>query len=164
VPCGPGAARRARNSCLPDGSDGAFKTMMAKVLSQKLHRTVHAVVGCTVRCTRCGGSAICEHGRRRGQGSRTSDITRLSRSDCRDGWIRRDLGSRHRKGFALKRLCTDSVTFEPFSKFWCDGKGNFTLKSGLQHIVGMFIHTQTFSPTRINSTSVVHSVVAIAPC
>ena len=46
VPCGPGAARRARNSCLPDGSDGAFKTMMAKLLSQKLHRTVHAVVGC----------------------------------------------------------------------------------------------------------------------
>jgi AAA+ superfamily predicted ATPase len=31
---------------LPDGSDGAFKTMMAKLLSQKLHRTVHAVVGC----------------------------------------------------------------------------------------------------------------------
>jgi hypothetical protein len=46
VPCGPGAARRARNSCLPDGSNGAFKTMMAKLLSQKLHRTVHAVVGC----------------------------------------------------------------------------------------------------------------------
>ena len=46
MPCGPGAARRARNSCLPDGSDGAFKTMMAKLLSQKLHRTVHAVVGC----------------------------------------------------------------------------------------------------------------------
>ena len=28
-----------------NGSDGALKTMMAKLLSQKLHRTVHAVVG-----------------------------------------------------------------------------------------------------------------------
>ena len=39
------APRRARNSCLPDGSDGAFKTMMAKLPSQKFHRAVHAVVG-----------------------------------------------------------------------------------------------------------------------
>ena len=29
-----------------NGSDGALKTMMAKLLSQKLHRTVHAVVWC----------------------------------------------------------------------------------------------------------------------
>ena len=28
-----------------NGSDGALKTMMAKLLSQKFHRAVHAVVG-----------------------------------------------------------------------------------------------------------------------
>jgi hypothetical protein len=59
VPCGPGAARRARNSCLPDGSDGAFNTMMAKLLSQKLHRTVHAVArGCKHLGERSGDSNL----------------------------------------------------------------------------------------------------------